>query len=404
ASRQDAGGPAGRMPALQAPRRQPSKLCILPQRMADDRRYIEDPPAGADAWREVWQENRRYRTGGNAIVAAIRGFLQRLLQSDSDRQKNFNLVLLELVNDVRRDADAVRRDLRGDVDSVQRDMRAADEAIAADVAALRALIPLSARRNDALIAALDQKIETLAVRLRDVTNPIVASSAPPAAAGSSDFLYRRLEDSLRGSEAQILQDVEPYVALAREHAPLVDAGCGRGELLLACRAAGIEARGFDTNERSVADLRARGLTADVAAIPECFASFGNETVGSLAAMHVVEHLPVEALFALFREAARVLRRGGLLMIETPNAESLMVSGSEFWRDPTHLAPRHPAALTLLGREHGFDVHEVRPVHPFPDAAMLPVEASDPEPLQRIVHRLNERLFAPQDLRLILRRR
>jgi SAM-dependent methyltransferase len=371
--------------------------------MADDRRYIDEAPAGADSWREVWQEDRRYRAGRNPITGAIRRFLQRLLQHDADRQKNFNLVLLDLLGDVRRDAEALRRDLRSDVDSLQQDVRAADESLAADIAAVRALIPVASRRNDALIAALDQKIETVAVRVRDFTNPRVLDSVAPTAP-SADFLYRRLEDSLRGSETQIFEDVQPYVALAREHQPLVDAGCGRGELLLACKAEGIEARGFDTNERSVADLRARGVIVDLAAIPDCFAPFAAGSLGSVAAMHVVEHLSVEALFALFREAARVLRSGGLLMIETPNAESLMVSGSEFWRDPTHLAPRHPAALTLLGREHGFDVHEVRPVHPFPKAASIQVEPSDPEPLQRIVRRLNERLFAPQDLRLILRRR
>ena len=61
--------------------------------------------------------------------------------------------------------------------------------------------------------------------------------------------------------------------MAREHQPLIDVGCGRGELLDLCRAAAIEARGFDCNERSVADLVARGFDATVAGVPECFATF-----------------------------------------------------------------------------------------------------------------------------------
>src|SRR5205814_54664 len=143
----------------------------------------------------------------------------------------------------------------------------------------------------------------------------------------------RLEDALRGTP-----DVAPYVDLAREHQPLFDAGCGRGELLVAARDAGIAASGCDTNERSVADLEARGLDVSLTGIPECFANLANASLGSVAALHVVEHLPVDALFALFREAARTLRSGGVLMIETPNAESLLVGASEFWRDPTHIAP------------------------------------------------------------------
>ena len=120
-------------------------------------------------------------------------------------------------------------------------------------------------------------------------------------------------------------------------------------------------------------------------------------------MHVVEHLPIDALLALFRESARVLRRGGLLMIETPNAESILAAASDFWRDPTHIAPRHPAALTVLAREHGFEIAEVRAVHELPEGAKIAILESDPPELQRVIHAINDRLFAPQDLRLVLRR-
>src|SRR5436305_4572543 len=102
---------------------------------------------------------------------------------------------------------------------------------------------------------------------------------------------------MRGSEAHVLLEIEPYVALAREHQPLFDVGCGRGELLIAARAAGIDARGCDTNERSVADLRTRGIDVALAGVPECFSAIADASLGSIAALHVVEHLPVEALFA-----------------------------------------------------------------------------------------------------------
>jgi len=379
--------------------------------MADDR-FVDGPPAGAEEWREVWQSDRRYSPRrDNALWSFLRRLFRRAIEPDAERQKNFNVTVLELLEDIRRAAEAIRVDLRGDVESLQGDMRTADQAIAADLAGVRELIPIAARRNDALIAALDQKIETLAVRMRDVTNPIVFNapagdgkvSGGAATSSAADFLYRRLEDNLRGSESEVRRDVQAYVERARAVQPVLDVGCGRGEFLGACREAGIAASGFDTNERSVADLRARGFAVDVAAVPECFATFADASVGAVLVMHVVEHLPVEILFSLFREAARVLRRGGLLMIETPNAESLAVSASEFWRDPTHLAPRHPAALTLLGREHGFAIDEVQAIHPFPEGTKLALAAGDPPPLQRVVRSINERLFGPQDLRMILRR-
>jgi len=194
-----------------------------------------------------------------------------------------------------------------------------------------------------------------------------------------------------------------YVRLATGHQPVLDAGCGRGEFLAACRESGVEARGVDTNERSVADLKARGLDVALAAIPECFTSIAAGSLGSILAMHVVEHLPVEALFALFREAARVLRNDGLLMIETPNAESIAISASDFWRDPTHLAPRHVAALTVLAREHGFEIAEVRAVHELPEGMRIRILESDAQELQRVIHAINDRFFGPADLRLVLRK-
>jgi SAM-dependent methyltransferase len=362
--------------------------------MADDR-YVDAPPAGADGWREVWHDDRRYRPRASKqelVLARLRRLIRRASEPDAERQKNFNLVLLDLIDDVRRDVEAVRRDLRADIDAVQRDLSAA---LAAESARLRELVMIAAKRNDALIAALDQKIETVAVRIRDAVNATVTQSP--------DVLYRRLEDSLRGSEAHVRADVMHYVRLAAEHQPVLDVGCGRGEFLVACREAGIDARGVDTNERSVADLQARGVDAALSGVPECFSSIADGSLGSVVAMHVVEHLPVDVLLALFRESARVLRSRGLLMIETPNAESILTSASDFWRDPTHIAPRHPATLTVLAREHGFEIEEVRAVHELPEGAKIAILESDPPELQRVIHAVNDHLFAPQDLRLVLRR-
>jgi O-antigen chain-terminating methyltransferase len=376
--------------------------------MANDR-FIESPPAGADGWRDVWRENRSYRprsSSWNWLVGALRGLVRRAGAADADRQRDFNLTILDLLQDLRRDLDQARIDWRRDLEAVQLDSRTADEALAGDLARYRELIPIAAKRNDALIAAIDQKIESVAVRVRDLTNPRLSGGEArrlTPVIDAADFLYRRLEDGLRGSEGDVAASLQTYVDRARDHQPVIDVGCGRGEFLRLCHDAGIEARGCDTNERSVADARARGLNVARAGIDDCFSGVRESSVGSILCAHVVEHLPVESLFTLFRESARVLRHGGLLMIETPNAESLAVSASEFWRDPTHLAPRHPAALVLLGREHGFAVEDASAIHPFPDGARLTVQAGDPEPVRRVVAAINDRLFAPQDLRLILRK-
>jgi 2-polyprenyl-3-methyl-5-hydroxy-6-metoxy-1,4-benzoquinol methylase len=265
-------------------------------------RYVDSPPAGAEAWREVWESDARYRPRASWyewLLRFLRRIVRRVVKPDTERQQNFNIALIDLLNDFRRDVAKVREDLKTDLAAVQVDARNADEAMATELARLRDLIPVAVKRNDALIAALDQKIETVAARLRDITVPaLTTAKAQPA----TDFIYRRLEDALRGEV-----DVKDYVERAKDQQPVLDIGCGRGELLEACKKAGIEARGFDINERSVTDLQQRGLNVTLAGIPQCFEGIKHGSIGSVIAMHVVEHLPVEHLFALFAQAARVLR-------------------------------------------------------------------------------------------------
>jgi SAM-dependent methyltransferase len=347
----------------------------------------DDPPGGLEGWREVWKEDRRFRPGtrGGAFRTWLRKLLRSASREDAERQRNFNLAVLELLEDR-------QRELPKALEELARQLRAERDA----------LVDLAVDRSDALLGAVDRKVETALARVRDLANPILDGAGVPALPpGRQDWLYRRMEEGLRGSDAEVREALAPYVEFARHSPPAIDAGCGRGEFLELCRNAGIPCRGYDTNERSVADARARGLDAFLGAIPDCFREHPDGRAGSILVSHVVEHLPLEALIALFSEARRVLRPGGYLMIETPNAEALAVSASEFWRDPTHLGPRHLAALVLLGREYGFDLLEAKPVHPFPEAETLQVPSNASAEVRHLVEQLNERLYGGRDLRVVL---
>lgn len=312
-----------------------------------------------------------------------------LLNPHFNRQRDFNIVITDLIRDLQQDVRGVRDDYRRDLEDLRR-----------EITRLNELVPVASRRNDALIAALDRKIESLTSRLRDVTLPSLQSGG---ASFRDDFVYRRMEDALRGSPEEIRAALQPYVELVGDRAPVIDLGCGRGEFLNALRDAGVEARGFDSNERSVTELKAQGLDVEVGLIPQCLEPLAPSSVGAIFASHVVEHLPFDVLTAMFASASRALRSGGLLMLETPNAETLAMSARDFWRDPTHLGPRPAAALVTIAREFGFEVERLEYVHPYPESNRLRLDEKQPDDLQRMVRQLNELLFGAQDLRLVLRK-
>src|SRR5213075_1000101 len=95
---------------------------------------------GPDAWREVWQEDRRFRprpSKWDFFLRFVRRLVNRVSEAEAERQRNFNLALLDLIADLRRDVATVRDELKRDLVAVQLDVRQADEALAAEVARLR---------------------------------------------------------------------------------------------------------------------------------------------------------------------------------------------------------------------------------------------------------------------------
>src|ERR1051326_9161417 len=101
--------------------------------MSDD--FVDAPPAGADAWRELWQRDRRYHPRPSKhewLLKRLRRLFRKAMEPDAERQQNFNVALLDVLNDIRNDIAALRADIKGDIGAVQSDVRAADEGLAGD--------------------------------------------------------------------------------------------------------------------------------------------------------------------------------------------------------------------------------------------------------------------------------
>ena len=175
----------------------------------------------------------------------------------------------------------------------------------------------------------------------------------------SDNFYRAFEDRYRGSRELItarLTAYQPfYAALAALYpgGKVLDLGCGRGEWLELLDQQGFDTFGVDLDDGMLAACRERGLHVELTDALSALRATPEASVAMVSAFHLVEHIPFDAVQDLIREARRVLLPGGLLVMETPNPENLVVGASSFYMDPSHLRPIPPLLLDFVVGFAGF---------------------------------------------------
>ena len=242
----------------------------------------------------------------------------------------------------------------------------------------RALAADAARRVDALSPALEAITEVrmqTGVLQRAIEmlkrsgggNPQSAIHNPQfTSPASDDYKYVGFEDAFRGSDHAIADKLRAYVPLFAGRTSVLDIGCGRGELLSAFTAAGVGARGIDTNTGMVAVARERGLDAQQADALAYVATLPDASLDGLIATQVIEHLEPSYLMRLIDAAARALQPGAPIVLETINPACWLAFFSSYIRDLTHVRPVHPETLQYLLRASGFTRVEIRYSAPVPD--------------------------------------
>jgi glycosyltransferase involved in cell wall biosynthesis len=174
-----------------------------------------------------------------------------------------------------------------------------------------------------------------------------------AAGGPTTAPYLGFEEIFRGPEAIVRDRQRPYVEMLRGRDPIVDVGCGRGELLDLCRDAGLSVRGVDVDPGMVARCRAKGHDVERADALEYLARQGDESIGAVFSAQLIEHLPHEQLIRFLQLSYRKLAADGLFVAETVNPHSIQAFKA-FWTDLTHQRPIFPETLLALCRLYGFE--------------------------------------------------
>ena len=176
---------------------------------------------------------------------------------------------------------------------------------------------------------------------------------------SKDF-YRAFEDKHRGSRELIINRISvymPFLLILKQQyndALALDIGCGRGEWLELLTKNNISAKGVDLDEgmlKACKDLNLNAIHDDGI---EYLKTQEDESLICVSAFHVVEHISFENLQILVEESLRVLKPGGILIMETPNPENIKVATENFYLDPTHIKPIPSALLTFLPEFYGYN--------------------------------------------------
>jgi len=174
-----------------------------------------------------------------------------------------------------------------------------------------------------------------------------------------DSLYVAFEDRFRGSRETIREGTRVYLRWIREaleragKGPVLDVACGRGEWLELLKEQEIPAKGVDLNRVALEQCRELGLEVVEEDAIEHLRKQHKNAFSAVTCFHYVEHVGYPSLVALLDESLRILRPGGVAIFETPNARNLLVTGGDFFRDPTHRRPVFPDTLEAIAELRGF---------------------------------------------------
>lgn len=144
-------------------------------------------------------------------------------------------------------------------------------------------------------------------------------------------------------------------------AKLLDVGCSSGALLGSARRHGFEVEGVEPAAQAAEYARSTGLTVFQGYLQD--ACYPAESFGAVTLMEVIEHLPDP--HALLKEAWRILKPNGVLVVGTGNGASwtvrLVGAGWGYLhvaQHGGHISFFNPNSLGALAKQCGFLVERI----------------------------------------------
>ena len=157
------------------------------------------------------------------------------------------------------------------------------------------------------------------------------------------------------------RDIRPFLP-SPSAGPVIDIGCGQGELVEVLAADGYDARGVDISPEQVHLARAAGLGQ----VRHC--DYRDELAehlsefAAITATDFLEHLTKDEVLDAFDRIAQALIPGGIFVARVPNAVSPL-GGFIRYGDFTHESSYTERSIRQLAAAAGFQSVTVRPCPP-----------------------------------------
>ncbi len=201
----------------------------------------------------------------------------------------------------------------------------------------------------------------------------------------------------------IKEGLRIYLPYLKEAQPVLDFGCGRGEMLELLKEEGIEASGVDINAKFIEECKAKGLNCILGDGIEYLSSLEDESLGSVFSAQVLEHFPISEVERIIAVAWKKVKKGGLFIAETVNVASPAAFHGAFLLDPTHITPLHPQTLSFILESSGWRLEKIIWKN-LPEQLMeFPAHDEREAAIRENLRRINGFLFSHQDYAVVARK-
>ena len=211
------------------------------------------------------------------------------------------------------------------------------------------------------------------------------------------FYVHYNEKLLPDSREEVKKHALPYIErlnkwcdefkLERHKLKFIDLGCGECEWIELLSENGFSSIGVDSNDAVRNKVKEQCPNVEIVKkdaiqyLKEC----KDNSIDCISSLHMVEHMDFITIITLLKECYRVLKKGGMLIVETPNPQNILTASYYFYLDPTHVKPIPPELMQFYFEESGFEIYDKLLFNPL---NFEPYEYRADDQIKDIVFRFN----------------